>query len=418
MGVADALAAMEMEYGSPEALEFLETIARLMAEESHQASIKLGLERGIPEGCVDVGRRNIAVLTVAPTGTTSNIMSCSGGIEPFFALKYTRRVGGEKVDLVEPVVRDVFYREGYELSDEELAALFTKTGTEVDLEGTEYEYLIPLLRTSNNINWEKHVLTQAAIQRGFDFGDLKIGNAISKTINLPRGSTPDDVLKAYRLAHREGCKGITVYVDGSYENQVLSTGTTEATPANPVHAPDDESIDLWNNSDGVDSRIGSTEIPLPPQGYVRPTRLYGYTDRVRLSDSSGDEQTYLTTVNLDAQTNQPIEVIVVAGKGGSRSHGEAEAIGRLVSLGLQSGVEPEKICNSLSGIDSGLFGSYDKSFVKSPADLVGTILRSSINVEEPAREEFRGKRCPECGGDFTRKEGCLQCEECGFSKCG
>lgn len=438
MGVADTLAALEMEYGSPEALIFLEEIGTIMANESHAASVKLGLERGIPEGCLTVGRRNIATLTVAPTGTTSNLMACSGGIEPFFALSYERRVGGEKVKLIEPVVRDIFNREGYDLTDGEIAALFSKTGTEIDLIDTEYEHLARLMPTSNNIHWSKHVRTQAAVQRGFDTGGLKIGNAISKTINLPRGSTREDVLDAYLLAYEEGCKGITVYVDGSYEDQVLSTS------GNVSDTPEPESTDLWSVDNGITPTVDTEELGTSDSTrYLRPTRLYGYTESVKLSDSNGEQQTYLTTVNFDEHTHKPIEVIVVAGKGGSRSHGEAEAIGRLISLSLQSGVTPEDISRSLSGIDAGIFGATGKKFVKSPADLVGSIIGQAGTLDPSSSKEThpsgvlqtgerdttvhlrgdsggrRSDACPSCDdGVLIRAEGCLQCEQCGYSKCG
>ena len=433
MGLADALILMDMPYDSERARAFATSVARSMAQSSDAESQRLGDEWGAPEGVRKSGydRRNVATLTVAPTGTTSQIMAASGGIEPLFALKYERRIGGEFVSILEPAVERHLASIGVS-PDVLTSGLAGPLASHPD---PEVAHMAQLLATANEIPWRAHVLMQGAFQRGMD-GHRRIGNAISKTINMPSTTTADDVAGAYRLAWESGCKGVTVYVDGSYQNQVLT-----ATPTEPEVDPEDALP--YNTEPTFSARylndvitggeLLTAEEVAASVVYTRPERLYGYTDKVTLFDSDGVRSSYLATANFDGPNLR--ELILVAGKGGSRAHGEAEAIGRLVSLALQSGVSTDQIVASLDGIDAGLSGSYGHRLIRSPATLAARILATAglpdaqepregasepseppVPTPDPAGPDTR-PRCAQCGERMYRQEGCWQCT-CGNSKCG
>lgn len=464
MGLADALIELGLPYDSDEARAFAEQIGTVMAEEAEKASFNLGRDRGVPTKLLELGvyRRNVAVLTCAPTGTTSQIMAASGGVEPLFALTYKRRIGEEFVTMVEPAVQRALDAVG--------GTVEWSTGLSTDLAASpdpEVSRLAELCRTANEIPWEAHVGMQGALQRGMDSGNFKIANAISKTVNMPRTTTPQDVAGAYMLAWKEGCKGITVYVDGSYENQVLTAGTAKPDAATPEEQAEVAFFETVMPEELAPQEVLLTAAEVQARhGYERPRRLYGYTDKVTLTDADGERNTYLATVNFDQ--GQPRELILVAGKGGSRAHGEAEAIGRLVSLLLQSGTPVEQVHRSLDGIDAGLYGSHNQRMLRSPAGLAAMMIhdaelpapqepREGAAVTEPyvpvtpeqtgaflarktpslgllegfkfpspadidrvaaeIRESDPRPRCPECKERMYRAEGCWKCA-CGNSKCG
>lgn len=371
MGLADCLALLGLRYDSDQAELFTQNLASQMAETAHHASVQLGLERGVPTGCLeaDVDRRNIAILTVAPTGTTSQVLGASGGIEPHYALAYDRRVGGEIKHLIEPIV--------YHVKDKSL------------------------LRTAAQISVDRHIRVQAAFQLGMDSGGFGIGNSISKTVNLPAAATVEDVLHAYHLAHVMGCKGTTVYRDGSLQDQVLMAVDESATaapgaPTSPANPP--------------------TLPPSPagqPEPWRRPETLDGATSSARLTDpASGMKTTYLVTVNRD-DGGRALEVILTAGRAGSLDNANAEALGRVVSLALQGGVTAARLCTTLRGINGGLMGSIRHQLITSPADLIAVALNDE---RQPGPDDPLA--CPACDATLAREEGCLTCHFCGYSHCG
>jgi ribonucleoside-diphosphate reductase alpha chain len=187
-------------------------------KETHKASIALASARGsYPawEGSIyDVAMRNSAPTTIAPTGTISIIAGASSGIEPLFALSYMRNVmDGTKLVEMNPYFEKVAKKEGF--YSIELLKHIHETGT---IEGTDVpQWVNNVFRTSHDITPEWHIRLQAAAQKHTD-------NSVSKTINFPTTATVEDVAEAYTLAYTLGCKGITVYRDGSKDEQVLSVG--------------------------------------------------------------------------------------------------------------------------------------------------------------------------------------------------
>ena len=225
MGFADMLIRLGLPYDSEEALQVARDVMRFVSEEANKASAELAEERGVfPafEGSiydVPAGQkmRNASRTTIAPTGTLSIIAGCSSGIEPLFALSYVRNIlDGARMVEVNPCFEEVARNEGF-YSEELMEKLATGTRLH-DIEDIP-GHVKRLFVTAHEISPEWHVRMQAAFQEYTD-------NAVSKTVNFPREATEEDIRKVYTMAHEQGLKGITIYRDGSRENQPMSTGTT------------------------------------------------------------------------------------------------------------------------------------------------------------------------------------------------
>ncbi len=413
MGLADALIQLGLRYDSSAGREAAREIMSALREEAVLASEELGRERGVyplyAERQRDIPhppRRNVAVLTVAPTGTTSMLMGVSSGIEPVFSPFVYRRIGSEYRALLHPLF--VAMMEQFpphpELAgpggwdwDKVRALLETAQGSLQELP-TIPAPIREVFVCAHDIAPADHVRMQGTIQRAFD-QEGYAGNSLSKTINLPHSATEAEVLLAYRLAYQEGCKGITVYRDGSRQFQVLSTSKKEPEGAAP--APE------------------AKTFPLP-----RPARLSGVTDMVKLTDAaSGQKRSFLVTVNL--QGDQPIEVIVTSGRAGDEANADSEALGRVVSIALQYGVPRDALVRTLRGINGGLYGSYGGRLVGSKADLVAVALETCQGEPGEARPAAQRsaapnlEACPVCKEKaLVREEGCVTCKSCGYSKCG
>jgi len=219
MGFADLLIKLKIPYDSLEAIRTAEKIMRFITEEGRKESVRLGELRGsFPsfEKSIWMKRyramRNATVTTVAPTGSISIIAGCSSGIEPLFAISFMRNVlGGTRLFEVNPLFERIAKERGFYSAAllEEIA----KTG------GVQGMKKVPkdmrrIFKTALDIRPEWHVRMQSAFQKYTD-------NSVSKTINLPRNATKDDVRKAFELAYRLRCKGLTVYRYGSKKRQVL-----------------------------------------------------------------------------------------------------------------------------------------------------------------------------------------------------
>ncbi|MFZ8813916.1 MAG: LAGLIDADG family homing endonuclease [Thermus aquaticus] len=248
------------------------------------------------------------------------------------------------------------------------------------------------------------------------------------TINLPNHATVEDVEEAYAEAYRTGCKGITVYRDGSREFQVLTVKkeSKETEEAKPQEARAEE------------ARLEEAPPRAPKAGeptYERPGRLMGFTDMVKLMTPEGVKRSFLVTVNV--LEGHPIEVILTSGKAGDEANADSEALGRVVSIALQYGVPPEAIIRTLRGINGGLYGTYQGRLVSSKADLIAVALETipkelkGLSPKEEAEAEplpalsgggveLQGAGlCPSCGERaLVREEGCWKCQACGYSKCG
>jgi ribonucleoside-diphosphate reductase alpha chain len=387
MGFADMLYQLNIPYNSEAALEMAESVMRFIQETAHDASQSLAQERGTFKNYdksifkdQGVKYRNATTTTIAPTGTLSIISGCSSGIEPLFALSFVRTVmDNDKLLEVNPYFEKIarergFYSRG--LMDE-----IAKRGSIYDLAEIPEE-VRRVFVTAHDVSPEWHIRMQAAFQKYTD-------NAVSKTVNLPHDATVEDVKKVYNLAYELGCKGVTIYRDGSKENQVLSFARKE------------EKVDT----------------PFMTAVKERPETLGGYTTKIK----TGYGYLYVTVTEFEGQ---PFEVFATIGKSGRSTTAKTEAIGRLVSLALRSGVKVDKIVHQLKGIGGEYPIFQDGGLVLSIPDAISRVLEkhymSGENGQKNHKTEYSlmGEKCPECGQTVSFEEGCMMCHFCGFNKCG
>jgi ribonucleoside-diphosphate reductase alpha chain len=386
MGFADMLFQLRIPYDSQRALDVAEEVMAFVQRESKEASKDLALNRGVFPNFdrsrfkdkQDCRYRNATTTTIAPTGTLSIIAGCSSGIEPLFALSFIRRVmdNDELVETNPYFERVAREKEFYspELMDE-----IARKGSIRHLAGIPAE-VKDVFVTAHNITPEWHTRMQAAFQKYTD-------NAVSKTVNLPKDATVEDVLMIYNLAYDLGCKGVTIYRDGSKENQVLSV------------------------EDG-----GKEIIPLMSDVRDRPETLEGFTTKVL----TGMGNLYVTVTEYDGK---PFEVFATIGKSGKSTTAKTEAIGRLVSLALRSGVLVENIVEQLKGI-CGEHPVFSKDgLILSIPDAISRVLdKRYLKEKKLGRRKYEnsllGGTCPECGQTISFEEGCMTCHFCGFTKCG
>lgn len=394
MGWSDSLYALGIPYDSEEALQLGKEVMDLVQRESRIASRLLAEERGVfpaYEESVYKDRgeglyRNATTTTIAPTGSLSIIAGCSSGIEPCFALSFTRNVmDGEKLVEVNPVFARFVEQTVPDPAHQKLILDHVRrTGRLKDCPNAPEE-LVRVFRTAMDVSPKSHLAMQAAFQQFTD-------NAVSKTVNLPNEATEDDIREIYLEAYRQGVKGVTVYRDGSKVGQVLCTG--EGTP-------DDAAKKTLSPSDrGVRSR---------------PDLVYGFTQKI----NTGLGVLYLTINEVDGK---PFEVFATIGKSGRSVTAKAEAIGRLVSLSLRSGVDVEDIVVQLEGIGGERPVFREKGLHLSLPDAIAWAFRTRYLGGEANRPKdnfsMDEQRCPDCGGELSFQEGCLLCQACGFTKCG
>ncbi len=387
MGFADMLYQLNIPYNSEEALILAEEIMRFIQEESHAASKHLAQKRGVFKNFdkslfkdrKDYRCRNATVTTIAPTGTLSIIAGCSSGIEPLFALSFVRKVmDNDELMEVNPYFERIAKEKGF--YSQELIRQIARKGSIADIE-TIPEDVRKVFATAHDVSPEWHVRMQAAFQKHTD-------NAVSKTVNLPHGATPEDVLKVYNLAYELGCKGITIYRDGSKENQVLS----------------------FTDSQKKDSGIRRAVKQ-------RPETLDGFTTKIK----TGLGHLYVTVTEFEGQ---PFEVFATIGKSGRSTTAKTEAIGRLVSLALRAGVKVNAIVDQLKGIGGEHPVFQAGGMVLSIPDAISRVLEKRYMVKTNQtgmanmKNALLGETCPECGQTISFEEGCMTCHFCGFTKCG
>ncbi|MFH1241138.1 MAG: vitamin B12-dependent ribonucleotide reductase [Pseudomonadota bacterium] len=387
MGFSDMLYQLKVPYNSERALEVAEEVMGFVQRESHEASKELAEERGVfgnfeksifidREGCT---YRNATTTTIAPTGTLSIIAGCSSGIEPLFALSFVRNVmDHDRLLEVNSYFEKVARERGF--YSPELMDTIARTGSIKDIEEIP-EDVREVFVTAHDVTPEWHVRMQAVFQRHTD-------NAVSKTVNLPRDCTVEDVLKVYNLAYELGCKGVTIYRDGSKENQVLSLAGRE------------------KRDDVFMAAVQK-----------RPETLGGFTTKM----ATGYGNLYVTVTEYEGR---PFEVFAIIGKSGRSTTAKTEAIGRLVSLLLRSGVGVDKIVEQLKGI-GGEHPVFQKDgLVLSIPDAISRVLEKRYLKDKPLERRGRyensllGETCPECGQTISFEEGCMTCHFCGFNKCG
>ena len=423
MGFADLLVQRGIAYDSDEALRVAEEVMAFIKRKTDDASMELAEVRGVfPawEGSIydypgGPRMRNSAPTTIAPTGTISIIGGCSSGIEPLFALSYVRNVM-DNTRLVEgnPYFEAVARKEGF--YSQPLMERLAQKGSLREVDGDVPHWVKRLFATSHDITPEWHVRMQSAFQKYTD-------NAVSKTINFPAPATVQDIAEAYILAHELGCKGITIYRDGSKDNQVLSTGETGK-------QSEETEVQTAGRLTSL-IPVQSDREPLTPRG--RPQEMTGTTERIR----TGHGNMYIT-INFDAE-GRPFEVFTTLGKAGGCDSAQLEAISRLVSLALRSGVDIKEVISQLRGItccpawDNGVLVrsgpdavslALERHTTGEPRqqDITGAQLKLFASVKDRATWEINGdqprSRCPDCNTPLAYQEGCLLCTGCGWNKCG
>jgi ribonucleoside-diphosphate reductase alpha chain len=455
MGLAELMIKLKIRYGSPESLEFLDKIYGFMAKEAYLASADIAEEKGsfkhfiedkflqsgfmknmtkvFPEVGAAIqkkGMRNVTVITQAPTGSTGTMVGTSTGIEPYFAFEYFRqsRLGYDKQYV--PIAQE--YKDQH--PDEELPDYFV---------------------TSMSLSAEDHIRAQAAIQTWVD-------SSISKTANCPADFTVEETKRLYELAFDLGCKGVTIYRDGSRDVQVLSTEKKEdkKTEAPAVVAAPEEEVKAQEQDEAQSFASLSNQLSVPvdakseqvfdKQYKRRPQILRGATYKVNTPFG-------MAYITINDMNGSPSEIFLNVGKAGSDVFAMSEALGRVCSLFLRYGDHGDKVrllVKHLKGIGgSGAIG-FGNNRVESIADAVAKALEQHDEVmndrdhddaedyitatseflETPAAAVTSSGHgghdqikpvglkskdlCPSCGSaSLINSEGCKTCANCGFSKC-
>ena len=407
MGWADALLRLKIPYNSEQAVRLAETVMRAVTEAGREESRELAKARGtfplFQESTLDqeLPQRNATVTTIAPTGTLSLLASCSSGVEPIFGYVYIRNImdGTEMIE-VNPILREVLEERG--LYSDELMKKIAKQGS---LEGIEEipEEIRRVFVSAHEVSPEFHIRMHAAFQRHTD-------NAVSKTVNFCNSATREEVAEVYKLAFRLGCKGVTIYRDGSRSEQVLNIGKVKK-----------------DGQEESPAEGGQAVIKPRP----RPDMTTGITERVKI----GCGNLYIT-VNYDDKGI--CEIFTNTGKAGG-CPSQSEATARLASIALRSGIDVRSIIDQLKGIrcPSTIRQSGMKctSCPDAIAKAIERVYQQQVRLghwaepelsaaEGPAASQAetvvpgRMRFCPECGAKLEHEGGCVICRNCGYSKCG
>ncbi len=409
MGFADMLVRLEVPYNSAEALEVAEEVMGFIQKESHEASAELASARGffpnfkgsIYDKPGAPKMRNATTTTIAPTGTLSIIAGCSSGVEPLFAVAFTRNVmDNDELVEVNPLFKEIAEKEGFYSED-----LMKKIASEGSVQGIGEipEKWRNIFVTAHDIKPEWHILIQAAFQKYTD-------NAVSKTVNFPNSATKKDVEEVYFRAYESGCKGVTIYRDGSREEQVLNIGSVNRAEGTAQAAGAPQMVTIGENGEHL----------LTPR--ARPAVTTGKTWKM----TTGCGNLYVT---INEDEHGPFEVFTQMGKAGGCSASQSEAISRLISLSLRAGIDPKSIVKQLRGIRCPNPGWEKGGMILSCSDAIARALeRYFLEEKTPVGHKVKKMSagyldqvagfCPECGGLMEHEGGCAVCRECGFSKCG
>jgi ribonucleoside-diphosphate reductase alpha chain len=465
MGYADLLVRIGVPYNSDAAIAVARRLMGFIDDEAKRASERLAEQRGVfpawaesiwgpDETCARDAQgnrvrplrrlRNCNVDTVAPTGTISIFADCSGGIEPLFAVAFMRNQAGAIMpdvnrDFVRIAKARGWYSEG----------LMKRIAEEGNIHFDEVPADVQrVFVTAHDVTPEWHIRTQAAFQEFVD-------SAISKTCNFPRSATEQQVRDIYVMAFDLGCKGVTVYRDASRPMQVLSTGRTakevagQSVSAVQVNADLEAALadarervhQLEHDREALRRELEDAEARLQKRRSkrVRPAVLHGVTRRI--TSPLGD---LYVTVNED-DNGKPFEAFATLGKAGGAAMADAEAIGRLISLALRSGIPMADVCTQLRGISCDRAVGFGPNKVLSMPDAIAQVLlqyeqekagvqqellpltpapaaapaphAAPIRVGYDPAETFLGT-CPECKSELQYMEGCMKCYSCGYSECG
>jgi ribonucleoside-diphosphate reductase alpha chain len=456
IGLAEMLIYKQLRYGSPEGVEFIDKLYQFIAITAYETSVELAREKGafpqfnaekflesgymkaMPDyirGLVrQYGIRNVTIMTQAPTGTVGTMVGTSTGIEPFFSWTYFRKsrlgVHEEKIKLAQDWLEK-------------------HPGT------TE---LPKYFATAMDLTPEEHVRVQAAVQRWTD-------SAISKTVNAPSNYTVEQTKELYTLMYDLGCKGGTIYRDGSRDEQILATdsknlGKDAHEQVEAKKARTDVAVPALRPTQEVMSVSGdNVQIKIAPR--QRPDVMMGITYKINTPYGN-----LYVTINEDA--HGAFEVFAQMGKAGGFFSAQTEAITRLISLSLRSNIAIEEIIDQLKGIRGPDVSFSQEGMVFSLPDAIAKILEKHIKrnqqqlalpdmrpvndpsqvvkveeVQEKVVETLSQKQislnggtltqktqrvsianlgnapvCPTCANMLLFAEGCMKCESCGYSKCG
>lgn len=432
MGLGDMLIKMKLKYGSPAAVELCDEVYKFIRDESYWASVDIAREKGsfphferekfregkfikrLPEelqtAIYTYGIRNCFLLTQAPTGTTSILAGVSSGIEPVYDFVVIRKDRLGEHEMVHPLYQE--WRTAH--PDEPLPEYFT---------------------TAKALSPEEHVVMQAVAQKYTD-------SSISKTVNAPNAHTIEEVKTLYQKAYDLGCKGVTYYRDGSRDVSVLTSKSDV-----------DKKKQAANEPPEIKEMPGSAPAP-------RPSVTSGSTYKIKTGYGS-----LFVTVNNDDR-GLPFEVFATVGKTGGFFAAKSEAICRLVSLALRSGVDAQHVIEQLRGIRGPMPSFSEYGQVLSIPDAISKILdvhtkgvkenislmhevpthpaeqaqlvepevlkfeevKSALSDEHGMQRAVATKvavaergfapECPNCSSVLNMSEGCMTCPGCGFSKCG
>ena len=487
MGLADLMFHACIRYGSPDGQAFSAQIMEFVRFHAMQESIALAKTRGafpaitgsiydpedqrwqppqalkayeiefgrsaldwkaIVDGIRQYGLRNAAQTTIAPTGTTGTVAGCEGyGCEPIFALAYTRHVNDNGQDLeltyASPLFEETLINAG--LTETQRQSIIDRVMLAGSCQGISDipEEIRRVFVVSLDITAEEHINMQAAMQAFVD-------NSISKTINFPRDARTEDIASAYLQAWKQGCKGITVYVTGSREFEVLQTHSETAEDVREKVTPSapETRTPIWIKESDVLEPMFLNRTKKP-----RPRYLPGFTFGVQTPVG----KTFVT-VNENGYS-QPFEVFINTAKAGSDVAADGEAIGRLISyiLRISSPVEPseriQEVWRQMSGLGGGRPMGFGPNRVRSMPDGLAQVLAEYIESraerlsqggppsvdqlmegEKPIPADLSeqvdwlkkhemspmqiGDLCPECGqAALVNEEGCRKCYCCGYSEC-
>ncbi len=412
-GMADALVLMKQAYDSEEALESIEEIMQTICHNAYETSIDLAEEKGafslfdwkgiskskfvqglpkkLQKRIKEKGLRNCTLITMPPVGTGSIVAQTSSGIEPIFCTSYKRRVkqhDGEtfrEYKVYHPLVKEVF-------------------GGDEDL--PDY------VRTAHQIDPYFRVRMQGVIQKYTD-------SSISSTINLPEDIDVETVADIYITAYKEGLKGVTVYREGSREGILQTEGQDEKKEEN-----------------GGAETAGATSADGFHHVRHRPAVTQGITERI----NTGEGRIYVT---INEDEFGICEVFSTIGKAGGNAAAQSEAVSRLISLALRSGVDPQEVVSELKGISGPNPVWENGELILSTPDAIGKAIEryvqrraggdamesvvdvsaepQAVSLQPPTQDSGNGVKasttCPECGSTVAHENSCLMCKHCGWSKC-
>lgn len=406
MGYADTLIKMGIPYNTPEAVFLAEKIMKFIQEKGREASHELSKERGVfPnfKGSIYDGKielRNATVTTIAPTGTLSMIASCSSGIEPIFSLVYEKNVlDGRKFLEVHPELLKVAKKLGF--YSEDFVKTVMKSGGISKFKDIPQE-IRNVFVTSHDIDPKTHIDIQAAFQKYTD-------NAVSKTINFNNSATIEDVEKAYIMAYESGCKGVTVYRDGSRGNQVMTVGSSEKTK---IITRDIKLPKKFNNGptstikkEGKKFYLHFSYLP-EDVNMESPFVLWIHTNAKYKADElkvCNKAARNLGALALASGLDRKFVDETIEKANDDYPHNR---LGRMVSLCLRHKIPKEDILVSLMDIDGDSLSSLLSAVRK-------------FLVETMPKEGFvlKSSKCPACGSPLMMQEGCKKCSSCEWSAC-